>query len=228
MARKKPRVLVTANPKGGAGKTTTAINLSVISEMSGEMTALVDIDQQGLIGLWNERRNSNKPMIVETSADKLGRVIESAEDFNVSLIIIDTPAYANADIVEAINVADLVLCPSRGSLLDLGGIREMAKILQASQAMEKAIAFVNCVPPTHGEQTLKEAIGYMEKFGFRVAPCYLSHRQVFVSSLEFGRAVCDFKPKDKGSKGAIEEVEKLWNYINEVCPIITPKEKVKV
>jgi cellulose biosynthesis protein BcsQ len=161
-------------------------------------------------------------MVVQSTAEKLSELIESAMDFNISLIIIDTPAYSNSAMTATARISDLIICPSQSSLLDLGGLRDTARVLLACDALGKAVGLVNAVPTQSAKQTYEEACLSMTKFGFRIAPVYVSSRRSFVKSLEQGKSVIEFKPKDKE---AVREIEELWAYLNSLCPVITPQKK---
>ena len=56
------KVISFTNQKGGAGKSTLAINLAVAAERAGEKVCIVDLDPQGTIGNWYNIRTSETPL----------------------------------------------------------------------------------------------------------------------------------------------------------------------
>ena len=223
-----PKVWLMANNKGGVGKTLTAINLAIFAEYeAGVMTALVDTDPQACIAtIWHEERRKDKnrakrPMVVESTVEGLEGIVQSAADFRVGLVIVDTRGHANSDIVAAVKLSDLIICPATNSLLAWPGLRETAKVLEACEAMHKAVAVVNCVSAKDAEQTYAEAAGYMEKFGFKAAPDYISDRPSFERAIQQGLGVLEVKPQDKT---ATAQIRSLWQHLTALCPIPSQEE----
>src|SRR4051794_39515401 len=59
------QTIVVASQKGGAGKTTTARHLAVEAERQGEgPVALIDVDPQGGLARWWNRREAETPVFV--------------------------------------------------------------------------------------------------------------------------------------------------------------------
>jgi chromosome partitioning protein len=56
-----PGLIITlAQQKGGAGKTTVATHLAVAFALSGSSAAILDVDPQGSLGEWFERREASQ------------------------------------------------------------------------------------------------------------------------------------------------------------------------
>ena len=66
------KVVAVANQKGGVGKTTTAVNLSVAVAISGKKVLLVDLDPQGNastgLGIRMEKRKFNSHGLINSVA----------------------------------------------------------------------------------------------------------------------------------------------------------------
>jgi chromosome partitioning protein len=53
------RAVAVVNQKGGAGKTTLALDIAVAAEQAGYSTVLIDMDPQGTAEAWSEWRKGS-------------------------------------------------------------------------------------------------------------------------------------------------------------------------
>ena len=53
------RALALTTQKGGAGKTTLAASLAVAAHQDGEQVLAIDVDPQGSLWSWSQRRGVN-------------------------------------------------------------------------------------------------------------------------------------------------------------------------
>jgi len=204
------KVWTLANQKGGAGKTTLAINLAVYAEQLGATTLLADIDPQRSCEIWHRARGTNRPMVAGILPEKLGAMIDVAHKHRISHVIIDTAPHSTKDIVTAVSLSDLVICPSQASVLDLAAMHDTAKVLDHSKAMDRAIAVVNNVASQGADQTYNDTVIYLKNLGFKVAPVYLRGLRAFVKSLGLGQGVTEY---EKGKNLAAQDIERLWAYL---------------
>jgi chromosome partitioning protein len=65
--------------KGGAGKTTLAINLAGAAEAAGLRTVIIDLDPQASAKVWHDHRGKERPVVISAQAARLKDVLETAE-----------------------------------------------------------------------------------------------------------------------------------------------------
>src|ERR1700761_5335694 len=106
------KILAVAQQKGGAGKTTIAVQLGVWWACQGKRVTLLDVDPQGSTNAWHGLRTEagpgGPPFSAEVSGWKLSSEIDRLKREN-DLIIVDTPPHAETDARVAVRAADLIL-----------------------------------------------------------------------------------------------------------------------
>jgi len=116
-------------PKGGAGKSTSALILAT-TLARGASVCVIDADENAPIVNWNDRGNGAENLTVRSHTDEesLLDVIEE-EAVNNAFVIVDTEGTKNLGAAYAIGASDLVIIPSQGSPLDHDKAADAIKLI---------------------------------------------------------------------------------------------------
>ena len=87
------KVVAILSEKGGAGKTTLAVNLAVAAEARGLPTVVFDIDPRANSAAWGAAR-AGVPDVVAAQASQLPSLLAQARVNAAELVILDSPGNA--------------------------------------------------------------------------------------------------------------------------------------
>ena len=201
------RVLALSSQKGGSGKTTLSGHLAVQAERAGHgPVCLIDIDPQGSLSDWWNEREAELPAFAQTTVARLASDLETLRGQGFKLAVIDTPPAITLAIQSVIQVAELVLIPTRPSPHDLRAVGATVDLCE--RAGKPLIFVVNAATPK-AKITFEAAIA-LSQHG-TVAPVTIHHRTDFAASMIDGRTVMEVDPNGKSSR----EVQELWEYISD-------------
>jgi chromosome partitioning protein len=199
-------VVSIAQQKGGAGKTTLAVQLGTRWLTEGRRVAMLDIDPQASLFAWfnlRRRRQGDKPdglMVQGLSGWRLGTELRRLRaEFDI--VLVDSPPHAESDAKAAIRAADLVLLPCQPNALDLWATQPTLELAKAEST--RALLVLNRVPAR--SRAADQIRAEIEAKGWPLAEASLGNRQAFAASIGDGRGVAEWVP----SSTAAHEVAAL-------------------
>ena len=228
MAQKRFSLVALIATKGGAGKSTVAVNLAIAAALRKRKVLLIDFDQHQLSSyLWLKgvRRKGVKPAFQKGSLETLGQDLEAARG-KFDLVIIDCGAGNGPEVVHIATIAEHILIPVRATTFDLSGTRNTIDLLRNSadntepedlafrNALGKAAIVLNAVPLEPGEDwdtEIAAALGSCNAGGIRILG-RLSNREAYVTSLEDGKGVTE----EKDDPAAVAETFALYKGLLEL------------
>ena len=201
------RVLALASQKGGSGKTTLSGHLAVQAQRSGAgPVVLIDIDPQGSLADWWNEREDDMPAFAQTTVARLAADLEVLRQQGFKLAVLDTPPAITMAIQSVIQVAELIVIPTRPSPHDLRAVGATVDLCE--RAGKPLIFVVNAATPK--AKITYEAAVALSQHG-TVAPVTLHHRTDFAASMIDGRTVMEVDPDGRSA----QEVTELWEYISD-------------
>ena len=191
--------------KGGAGKTTVAVNLAIAGHRAGLKTLLADSDPQRSATLSLQARRDPGPDFAAVAAGVLFQQGVVAARDGYDLRVIDTPASPRGDLAQAINCADLCLVVCRPTFLDLASVLTSAELIR--QLGRSGAVVLNQTQPYRGDvepASVRKAIEALKLTGLPLATVVAS-RIVYQQSLAHGRSAAEVE-----SWAGDREVASLW------------------
>ena len=131
-------VIAFANPKGGAGKTTSALLLASELAGRGASVAIVDADPEKWISQWGALpgRPANVTIISDVTEDSIVDQIEAAAA-ETQFVVIDLEGTASLMVANAIGMSDMVIIPTQGSSMDAKGAAKTIRLIRNQARMAR-------------------------------------------------------------------------------------------
>lgn len=207
-------VIAFANPKGGAGKTTSALLLATELASRGAHVTVVDADPERWISQWSKlpSKSDTVTIISDVSEDTVVDVIEAAEA-TAQFVIVDLEGTASLMVSNAIGMADLVIIPIQGSSMDARGGAKTIKLIRNQEKMSRRkIAHAVVLTRTGAAITsraLRNVTQQLQAGGIDVFQTAIVERAAFRDLFDYGGTLSTLDPKltsnlDKAMQNARE------------------------
>lgn len=207
-------VISFANPKGGAGKTTSALLLAGELAARGASVAIVDADPERWISQWGSLpgKPNNITIIGDISEDTIVDVVEEAAAEN-QFVIIDLEGTASLMVANAIGMSDLVVIPTQGASMDAKGASKTIKLIRNQARLAKReiphAVLLTRVSAAVTSRSLKNVREQLDLAQIAVFDSSIVERAAYRDMLDFGGLVAKLDPKqvsnlDKAIQNAME------------------------
>ena len=204
------KIIAVATQKGGAGKSTIAVHLAVeaLRSKKSAQVVLLDLDPQGSVAGWAERRALEDPIVLSAMPGNLASYLDHARSEGIDWVVIDTPPHAGATIDAAVRAADLVVIPIRPGPFDIDAAAGTVEIL--GQTGGRGLFVLSQVAPTGSEgDDTAEVLADLYP-GIPIAKARLGQRKAFMQALISGQAITEF---ERPSSKAVGEIQALFSQV---------------
>lgn len=214
------KIIIVANQKGGAGKTTISMQLAGGLTNQNKRVLVIDGDPQGTALRWSTSSSDEKPfpanvISLSVAGDKIHREIKNfVKDYD--FIIVDCPPAAESGIAQSsLLVGDLCLIPILPSPPDIWATVAIKDAIQRAKVINEDLKEVLVVNQFQTQTSLgQEVLNILENFGIPLLKTHIGLRTVYKECAAFGQSVFSMGTKAKTAQ------KEIINMTNEIIGIL--------
>lgn len=186
------KIIAIANKKGGCGKSTIAVHVSTNVAKRDHYVVLMDLDPIANSTKWWDKRESGDPDLLQIPIDQLEAAIPKLEAAGVEFLFIDTPGFEHHDITAVLELADLILVPSKPGPFDLWTTVDGLVVLE-TVSTPKVFVLNEVHSSTNISQDAVIALSGVGKLGPTI-----HWKADFMGCLSDGRTIDEVNPRNFG------------------------------
>jgi chromosome partitioning protein len=193
--------IVFATPKGGAGKSTSAVLLATELANRGAAVTIIDADPNKPVSQWARRPGKPASLTVEADVSEesiIDTIEESAR--RSAFVIVDLEGTASLMVGFAMSRADLVIIPTQGSHLDATESAKAIKLVRSQEkAFERSIPFAILFTRTSVAIRPRTLQSIEDEFASKSIPMFKTHineREAYRAIFSFGGSLSGLSSSD--------------------------------
>ena len=189
-------VIAFANPKGGAGKTTSALLLASELAARSASVAIIDADPEKWISQWGALpgRPANITIISDVTEESIVDHIE-ATAAATQFVVVDLEGTASLMVANAIGMSDLVIIPTQGASMDAKGAAKTIRLIRNQARMvRRDIAHAVLLTRTSAavaSRSLRNVRDQLDEAGIPVFETSIIERAAYRDILDYGGVLRD-------------------------------------
>jgi chromosome partitioning protein len=192
-------VIAFANPKGGAGKTTSALLLASELAARGARVAIIDADPERWISQWGALPGKPATITIlgDITEDSIVDQIEAASA-EAQFVVVDLEGTASLMVANAIGMADLVIIPTQGASMDAKGAAKTIKLIRNQARLARRdiphAVLLTRTSAAVASRALKNVRDQLDKAGIDIFETSIVERAAYRDILDYGGLLSDLDP----------------------------------
>lgn len=194
-------IITIGNIKGGCGKTTLTLNLTIARASEGRNVLLIDADAQRSALTFTKVRTEQlgDPGYTAVALDGLALMSQVRRLApNYDDVLIDCGGRDTGSLRAALTISDMLIIPTQPRSLDLWAAEQMTELATEARVVNPSLQVAHLInmADAQGSDNADAAEMLRDLTGFPVFPFTIGRRKAFANAISDGRAVLEQLPRD--------------------------------